>query len=112
MVMGVSKEDALAAGGTLSDARLPEEMGGGYMASVEVVHQLHCLNFLRKATFEDYYMSRSKEFADLPHTVRLHLGTWFAVRNLPSDYHTLTFQTDHCIEMLRQYLMCNAGTSP
>ncbi|MCJ1391221.1 hypothetical protein MMC18_004083 [Xylographa bjoerkii] len=86
--MGISAEEALAVGGTLDDARLPEEMGGGYMASVEVVHQLHCLNFLRKATHQDYYQSRALEFQDPPHTVRVHL--------------------DHCIEMLRQFLMCNA----
>jgi hypothetical protein len=40
--------------------KLSEEFGGGYMESVEVLHQLHCLNMLRQATYEDYYKDKAE----------------------------------------------------
>ncbi|KZF23305.1 hypothetical protein L228DRAFT_267314 [Xylona heveae TC161] len=60
---------------------------GGYMASLGAFHQMHCLNVLRKYTYLDYYIVKEPEFFRTP-TVRKH--------------------TDHCIEMLRQLLMCSA----
>ncbi|OJJ42267.1 hypothetical protein ASPZODRAFT_105549 [Penicilliopsis zonata CBS 506.65] len=84
-VRSISAEQVVRNGGSLDDVRLPEEMGGGYMASDMYTHQLHCLNFLRKATYPEYYAS-SHGFTDAPHVVRLHM--------------------DHCIELLRQSLMC------
>ncbi|KAK1141021.1 hypothetical protein N8T08_009594 [Aspergillus melleus] len=60
---------------------------GGYMASIGAFHQIHCLNVLRKYTYLDYYKVKEPEFFTSP-TVRKH--------------------TDHCIEMLRQLLMCSA----
>ena len=44
------------------------------MASVEVLHQLHCLNMLRQATYEDYYRERAEHWQDSPQTLRYHLG--------------------------------------
>ena len=40
------------------------------------------------STYKDYYKTRAMEFSDKPETVRMHL--------------------DHCIEILRLVLMCNA----
>ncbi|EHA19807.1 hypothetical protein ASPNIDRAFT_142954, partial [Aspergillus niger ATCC 1015] len=67
---------------------LADELGGGYMGSVEVLHQLHCLNMLRQASYEDYYKDKPGPWEDSPQILRHHL--------------------DHCIDILRQKLMCDA----
>jgi len=87
-VMSISEEELIKSGFNTDSVRLPEQLGGGYMASVEINHQLHCLNFLRKALHRDYYEFKTLEFTDHPHMVQIHLN--------------------HCIEMLRQSLMCHA----
>jgi len=58
-----------------------------YMATLEVFHQLHCLNMLRKATFGDHYEDDfSWKFGN--GTLRKHL--------------------DHCLEIIRQVVMCRS----
>lgn len=54
-------------------AKFTVEMGGGYMAGLEVFHELHCLNMLRKATNLAYYLERIEEWKDMD-TLRYHLG--------------------------------------
>ncbi|KAI4247944.1 MAG: hypothetical protein L6R42_009450, partial [Xanthoria sp. 1 TBL-2021] len=68
--------------------RLSDYQGGQLFATLEVFHQLHCLNFIREYTHKDYYESRSPSFTDSPEMVRIHV--------------------DHCIEILRQKLTCDA----
>ncbi|KAG1787748.1 uncharacterized protein HD556DRAFT_1277141 [Suillus plorans] len=73
-----------------SMARYPDEYGGGYVATVEVIHQLHCLDMLRKASWGNEYhkhggMNKSHEAS------RTHL--------------------DHCIEILRQLTMCSGDVT-
>lgn len=41
--MSISQGKVLKAGKTTDAIRKPEEFGGGFMASVEVNHQLHCV---------------------------------------------------------------------
>ena len=41
--MGLSEEEMERIGHSKDSARLPPESGGGYMASLEVNHQIHCL---------------------------------------------------------------------
>ncbi|KAF2224861.1 hypothetical protein BDZ85DRAFT_185069, partial [Elsinoe ampelina] len=60
---------------------------GKYYAMVEVFHQLHCLNMLRKSTRREYYQKDSA-LGDAEHIGLIH----------------------HCIDILRQVLMCNADT--
>ncbi|KAH8703315.1 hypothetical protein BGW36DRAFT_354739 [Talaromyces proteolyticus] len=67
-------------------AEYTEEMGGGYIAGIEAFHQLHCLNMVRQATYMDYYLPKNKEW---------------------EDQETLRYHLDHCIDMLRQKLMCD-----
>ncbi|KAF2170055.1 hypothetical protein M409DRAFT_19664 [Zasmidium cellare ATCC 36951] len=87
--MALTKDQVTKSKLRLDSVRYPPEIGEDlYMASPEVTHQLHCLNFLRKATYGEYYKDKSGEWTDSPATTRIHL--------------------DHCIEMLRQVLMCNA----
>ncbi|KAI0098916.1 hypothetical protein GGR51DRAFT_417984 [Nemania sp. FL0031] len=70
-----------------SSVILPVESGGGYMASMEASHQMHCLDMLRKFSYREYYADKSPVFSDV-FKLRTHL--------------------DHCIEMLRQVIMCSA----
>jgi hypothetical protein len=56
--------------------KLAPEVGGGYMASVEVLHQLHCLNMLRQATYESYYQDKAEPWTDSAQTLRFHLGEY------------------------------------
>ncbi|KAL1986125.1 hypothetical protein VTN96DRAFT_6777 [Rasamsonia emersonii] len=91
-VVGVPEEEALKAGLRKGDVRIPPgyKNSGYYMASLEVTHQLHCVNFLRKAAWLNYpyYKDKGWEFSDPPDELERHLY--------------------HCIEILRQMLMCNA----
>ncbi|KAL9108367.1 MAG: hypothetical protein Q9227_006827 [Pyrenula ochraceoflavens] len=82
--------------------KLSEEIGGGYMASVEVLHQLHCLNMLRQASYNEYYNDtahRADPWRDSPEVLRHHLGGFtspFMTTDLADP------MKDHCIDNLRQ----------
>ncbi len=71
----------LLSGGTADDVRLPEELGGGYMTDFAVIHQLHCLNLIRKATYYDYYKDKAIEFAAGPKLARSHIGDFLPFPN-------------------------------
>ena len=105
--------------------RISDDFGGGYMASPEVYHQLHCLvgsmemcyvfrinsikNLLRMGSYWnwDYYRNSSKPNVGRI-TSRMHYGIDSpTIRFL----RLLTCTTDHCIELLRQNLMCKADTT-
>jgi len=58
------------------------------MATLEFTHQLHCLNSLRKISYREYYEPTDVFFKAHQETIRTHI--------------------DHCIEILRQNLMCTA----
>ncbi|KAG1883787.1 hypothetical protein F4604DRAFT_1920293 [Suillus subluteus] len=73
-----------------SMARYSDEYGGGYMATVEVIHQLHCLDMLRRVSWGDHYY---------------HHGN---MHESPEEFRT---HIDHCIEMLRQFTMCAGDTT-
>ncbi|TGO64394.1 hypothetical protein BCON_0007g00440 [Botryotinia convoluta] len=69
------------------------EHGGGYFMVPEFTHQLHCVNLLRKASYfkYDYYKIHDPDFGDKEETFKVHL--------------------DHCVEMLRQFVMCHADVT-
>ncbi|KAG2043235.1 hypothetical protein BDR03DRAFT_506103 [Suillus americanus] len=67
--------------------KYPQSNGGGFMASLEVHHQMRCLNFLRKSTWSDHY-KLDPLFQRDPSVVRMYL--------------------DDCVELIRQSIMCNA----
>ena len=54
--------------------KLAPEIEGGYMASVEALHQLHRLNILRQVTYEGYYRNKAEPWQDSPQTLRYYLG--------------------------------------
>ncbi|KAJ3985985.1 hypothetical protein F5890DRAFT_1069353 [Lentinula detonsa] len=53
-----------------------------YIVTLEVFHQLHCLNLLRKSLYPDYYST------------------------------TLVDHLDHCVDILRQALTCTVDINP
>ncbi|KAM3418540.1 hypothetical protein BST61_g4518 [Cercospora zeina] len=58
---------------------------GGYVAGLDVLHTLHCVNMLRKALYKDHYGEHthgSKKF---------------------EQYHV-----DHCLDIVRQNVQCNS----
>ncbi|OCL09203.1 hypothetical protein AOQ84DRAFT_291711, partial [Glonium stellatum] len=78
-------------GKSLNSVKYPPDRGGDYAGGLEVFHQLHCLNILRKYTYAEYYFPREKIFQLAPEMVRAHL--------------------DHCIEIIRTNLMCTGDVS-
>jgi len=75
--MSLSSEEMIKADLSTNYARLPAEFGGGYMAAIEVFHQIHCVNYLRKSLFfnYEYYSSLGEhEFRDSPDMVKRHLS--------------------------------------
>ncbi|KAI0907267.1 hypothetical protein F4823DRAFT_28214 [Ustulina deusta] len=65
---------------------------GQYLASLDVFHQLHCVDLLRKSLHREYYDQHEGSFAGAPeHIVQGHL--------------------EHCVETLRQTLMCHGDIS-
>lgn len=49
----------------------------GYRVGLEVFHQLHCINLLRRATFKEYYveLGTDGDFAEGDDMLRIHLGS-------------------------------------
>jgi hypothetical protein len=71
-VISISEETLHAVNASAEySVKLAPELGGGYMATVESLHQLHCLEFLRQATYADYYKDT---WQDSPEMTRFHLG--------------------------------------
>ena len=72
-------------------ARYPNEDFGlgeeAYIASLDVQHKIHCLNELRKMTFEDYGESEPKS--------KPHGKLWW-------------IHLRHCLDMLTQDMLCHA----
>ncbi|KAG1842863.1 hypothetical protein DFJ58DRAFT_805453 [Suillus subalutaceus] len=89
--VGMTLEQLLRTGEKPSPAmtRYPDEYGGGYMSTVEVIHQLHCIDMLRRASWGNH--DNSLGHNESPENYRIHL--------------------DHCIEMLRQNIMCRGDVT-
>ncbi|KAI1101411.1 hypothetical protein F4804DRAFT_316059 [Jackrogersella minutella] len=69
--------------------KYPESQGGQYDVGIEVFHHMHCLNIIRQYTYKEYYFqpeNKPNSFTDPEHIIRAHI--------------------DHCIEMLRETLLC------
>jgi len=61
----------------------------GYRVGLEVFHQLHCIDLLRQVTYKEHYMQYT---GDVGSTSR----------------EQLQMHTDHCLEILRLNVQCNA----
>ncbi|KAI6439262.1 hypothetical protein MCOR22_008115 [Pyricularia oryzae] len=76
---------------------------GGYVGVTEVFHHLHCLNVLRQHVWRDAYApagahgeAEEDERPPLPATLRREARA----------------HADHCVDTLRQALMCTADVTP
>ncbi|KAF2205680.1 hypothetical protein GQ43DRAFT_406962 [Delitschia confertaspora ATCC 74209] len=58
--------------------------GSGYFVTLDVYHQLHCLKYLRHYVHPEYYTINEPNIAE---------------------------HVDHCLDTLRQYIMCNADVA-
>ncbi|EED15383.1 conserved hypothetical protein [Talaromyces stipitatus ATCC 10500] len=79
-----------------STAELPHE-SGFYVIEIDVFHQLHCLNYIRKALYPDRYMH---EFRDAYDTEGKRNYSGHDARHY-----------DHCIDSIRLAMMCHADIS-
>ncbi|CZR55504.1 uncharacterized protein PAC_05392 [Phialocephala subalpina] len=78
-------------------ARWPEVYGLGpdaYVGRLDVFHEIHCLDMLRREAHYDYYYE--KEWPK-------------AAGGAPADHRV---HVSHCVYALLQELMCNANTDP
>ena len=80
-------EDQARAAGLIGQTY--QKPSGHYLAGISVFHDIHCLNKLRRATRLDYYRDSDGETEQIH---RMHL--------------------DHCIDALRQSIMCYGDLSP
>lgn len=69
----------------------PDEYGGGYMVTIEAIHMLHCTDMIRRASWGAHYRAADYAIHDSPEAYRTHL--------------------DHCIEILRQDIMCRGDAT-
>ncbi|KAG5994684.1 hypothetical protein E4U43_003193 [Claviceps pusilla] len=117
VVLNVSRHEVHRSGNNArldTAVELDGENGGGYMATIEMFHQLHCLNLLRKWTFADYYQSIDPLWTMPNAHRREHTGALpdlFYWEVLETDAQRwMCYLLDHCIDMIRQALMCNGDT--
>lgn len=52
----------------------PQTGEEGYRVGIEVFHQLHCINLLRRVTYKDYYEPLGGEFGKGPEALQKHTG--------------------------------------
>jgi hypothetical protein len=46
----------------------------GYRVGMQVFHQLHCINLLRRVTYKEYYEPLGGEFGHGPEALQAHTG--------------------------------------
>jgi hypothetical protein len=108
----ISEEEGRRSGLTDAHVRVSDKYGGGFVVNVEGMHHLHCLvrphpssprrqippanpaqNLVRKSLYFNY--DRYKALGD------------HAFKN---EEHILQLHVTHCLDTVRQVLMCNVDT--
>ncbi|KAK0718662.1 hypothetical protein B0T26DRAFT_713864 [Lasiosphaeria miniovina] len=89
----ITREEAVSSWGEDIDSYWDEQRGG-YVAGFDLFHTLHCLNNLRKALNPGHYGSS---------------GHGHKTRSSPAS---TAMHQDHCIEQIRQYIMCSGDMTP
>ncbi|KAF1979261.1 hypothetical protein BU23DRAFT_576903 [Bimuria novae-zelandiae CBS 107.79] len=85
----VPLEEAAKSGLQPHQVQVESVYGGGFLANVEVLHHLHCLNILRKSlawNYAYYHAQGHPPFSNSDDIIRVHVT--------------------HCLDILRQQLMC------
>ncbi|KAI0113113.1 hypothetical protein F4814DRAFT_449560 [Daldinia grandis] len=84
--------------------------GGDYLGVMGVYHHLHCLNNLRRIVHWDYYESRVADVGSTGPFGKGHSGKPIDPP-MSKEYQAYIYHpTDHCINAIRQALMCHANT--
>ncbi|KAJ5281326.1 hypothetical protein N7478_006698 [Penicillium angulare] len=100
----VTSKDAEESGLAPDQVKIKPRYGGGYPATVEGLHHLQCLsssdfeqNLLRQSLYynHDYYHSQG--------------GGTFSNNDQILRYHVFVYKA-HCLDVLRQQLMCTVDT--
>ncbi|KAM0548119.1 hypothetical protein ACHAPJ_010040 [Fusarium lateritium] len=89
----ISYKDGIASGLTDAHVQVDPKHGGGFIVNVEGMHHLHCLNMVRKSlyfNYDHYKAMGGHAFKNDGEIFRLHLT--------------------HCLDTIRQVLMCNIDT--
>ncbi|KAL6880761.1 hypothetical protein J3F83DRAFT_719732 [Trichoderma novae-zelandiae] len=89
----ISYKDGIASGLGPSFVQRAEKYGGGFIVNVEGMHHLHCLNLLRKALYFNY--NHYKELGE---------------HAFVNEEFILRLHVTHCLDTIRQVLMCNVDT--
>jgi len=91
--LAISPEDAPETGLAPDQVKINPKYGGGFPANVEGLHHLHCLNLVRQAlwyNFEYYHAKGQGAFINDDNILRHHVS--------------------HCLDVVRQRLMCQPDT--
>ncbi|KAF2207416.1 hypothetical protein CERZMDRAFT_88470 [Cercospora zeae-maydis SCOH1-5] len=91
--MRINEEEGAVAGLSPDHVRVSPQYGGGYLSMVEGMHHLHCLNFLRKSLW--FNVGYYRELGEV---------------EFKNDGIVLQRHLTHCLDTLRQQLMCTADT--
>ena len=89
--IGVTASDILRIGHNLTAVRYPISIGGGYPVIASGTHAIHCMHYI----WQDHYISL------LPHVRATQ-------QQIPEMYER---HYEHCIDYVRQYLMCKFDTT-
>lgn len=73
--MVLSHDDLVRINGSRYSARVPLQVGDGYIAHVEWYHQLHCVYMLWQQTYPEFYTEEKKMRESEPELWHEHLGT-------------------------------------
>lgn len=91
---GLDLNDAETEEAGLMNRTFEEPQGGLHRTALDVFHQIHCLDMIRKSFYPEYYI-------DQKHDV-----------NVDDPKRLRELHRDHCIDYIRQALMCHADATP
>ncbi|MCJ1268850.1 hypothetical protein MMC22_008738 [Lobaria immixta] len=89
--ISVTADDILRIGHNLTSVQYPASAGGGYLATAMGTHAIHCLHYI----WQDHYIGISPEVQSTKDSI-------------PEMYE---LHYEHCVDYIRQYLMCKFDTT-
>lgn len=98
----VTQDEAISTWGEDNISQYWDKQRGGYVTGFDMFHTLHCLNNLRKALNPSYYGT----VEEISHGVHKSHG------HKPRGNGHPPVHQDHCIEQIRQYIMCSGDMTP
>lgn len=108
----INREDAMKLPNRTSALPGDEEH---YIVELDVFHQLHCLNRIRKALSPDYYnLTSLDDQSEEAEAEKMHIRTIPHRSSYPYSFSISLAnqkQIGHCIEHIRQGMVCNADIS-